>query len=241
MNVYCLQHATFEGPGYVAAWAAGRGHKITIVRLDAAERLPEAGDVDLLVVMGGPMSVHDEAEYPWLVPEKKLIAQCLGAGKFVLGICLGSQLLAEALGARVYRNRCKEIGWFPVNQCAGKNAEHLFQDLPQRFTAFHWHGETYDQPPGTTHLASSEGCRVQAFEHPSALGLQFHLEVTPEGVSGLVRACADDIGSGPYEQTPEQILSATDQCAAGETLLMRIMNGIEAKGSQSGHGRHRSH
>ncbi|MBN9657586.1 MAG: type 1 glutamine amidotransferase [Acidobacteria bacterium] len=229
MNVCCLQHVPFEGPGHIAAWAAVRDHEFTFARPYLDGRLPCVTDFDLLVVMGGPMSVHDEAAHPWLVAEKRLIARCLAAGKFVLGVCLGSQLLAEVLGARVYRNQFKEIGWFPLAQCMGESASHLFRSLPPRFTGFHWHGETYDLPPGTAHLASSTGCRVQAFEHPYALGLQFHLEVTPEGLAGLIRECSSNIGSGPYEQTPEQILAGADHCGASENMLVQILDSIEAR------------
>ena len=229
MNVCCLQHAPFEGLGNIAAWASSRGHDLRIVRLYRNERLPDVADLDFLVVMGGPMSVHDEAAYPWLVAEKKLIARCLAGGRFTLGVCLGSQLLAEVLGARVYRNRFKEIGWFPVERCARNQQAHLFATLPHTFTVFQWHGETYDLPAGTSHLARSEGCPVQAFEHPYALGLQFHLEMSADGISDLVRECSGEIGSGPYEQTPERILAATDQCAAGEKLLVGVLNAIEAR------------
>ena len=229
MRIHCLRHAPFEGPGNIARWAAARGHDLQSVRLYEQERLPDLPEFDLLVVMGGPMSVHDEAAYPWLIPEKKLIERCLAACKFTLGVCLGSQLLAEALGARVYRNRFKEIGWLPVNRCAEAPEANLLQTLPREFTVFQWHGETYDLPAGTTHLARSEACAVQAFEQPAALGLQFHLEMTLPGISGLVRECAADIGSGPYEQTPGQMLAAEDQCAVAETLLAGILDGIEAR------------
>ncbi|MCC6365286.1 MAG: type 1 glutamine amidotransferase [Bryobacterales bacterium] len=198
------------------------------MRLDLGENLPDARDLDLLVVMGGPMSVHDEDAYPWLVSEKKLIARCLASGKFTLGVCLGSQLLAQVLGARVYRNRLKEIGWFPVEQCAPEDPPHLFRALPHQFTPFHWHGETYDLPAGTVHLAKSEGCLVQAFEHAHGLGLQFHLEVTAEGVADLVRECSGDIGSGPYEQTAAQIEAGVDRCGEG-ALLVRVLLAIEER------------
>lgn len=229
MNVCSLQHAPFEGPGAIETWAAARGYDFSSVRLYQGEPLPDVRDLDLLVVMGGPMSVHDEAGHPWLMPEKKLIKRCLAGGKFTLGICLGSQLLAEVLGAQVYRNRFKEIGWLPVEQCADENNSHLFRTLPRRFNAFHWHGETYDLPPGTIHLARSEGCAVQAFEHAYGLGLQFHLEMTPNGVPELIRECAADIGSGPYEQTPDQILAGTDHCTTNWNLLAEVLDGITAR------------
>jgi GMP synthase-like glutamine amidotransferase len=233
MNVCCLQHVPFEGPGAIEAWAGRRGHDFTTARLDCGEPLPDARDLDLLVVMGGPMSVHDEAAYPWLAAEKKLIAKCLVGGRFTLGVCLGSQLLAEALGARVIPSEFKEIGWFPVERCADNTPSHLFSRLPPRFTVFQWHGETYDLPAGTRLLATSVACPVQAFEHPYALGLQFHLEMTLDGVSNLVRECVSGIGSGPYEQPPDRILAATGHCSAAEKLLDEILNGIEARMEES--------
>jgi GMP synthase (glutamine-hydrolysing) len=226
-------HAPFEGPGNIWEWAAARGHDFRIGRLYAGEPLPGVPDLDLLVVMGGPMSVHDETEYPWLVAEKKLIRRCLASGKFVLGVCLGSQLLAEALGARVYRNRLKEIGWFPVEQQTGVNNSHLLRTLPRQFIAFHWHGETYDLPPGTNHLASTEACPIQAFEHPFGLGLQFHLEMTPNGVSDLVHECVGDIGTGPFEQTSEQMLACTEQYPVCGKLLAEVLDNIQARIEQS--------
>jgi GMP synthase-like glutamine amidotransferase len=229
MNVCCLEHASFEGPGTIAEWADGRGHEVRTVRLYRDERLPSVEDVDLLVVMGGPMSVHDEAAHPWLIAEKRFIARCLAGGRFVFGVCLGSQLLAESLGARVYRNRFKEIGWLPLQQVSAQSASYLFGPLPHEFTAFHWHGETYDLPAWTTQLARSEGCPIQAFEHPYGLGLQFHLEITPAGIACLIRECGSDIGSGPYEQSPDQILAGTERCRANGALMFQILNGIEAK------------
>jgi GMP synthase-like glutamine amidotransferase len=223
MRIACLQHVPFEGPGNIQAWAADRGHDFQIVRLYAGDNLPALDSFDLLVVMGGPMSVHDEAEYEWLRPEKALVAECLKEKKFVLGVCLGSQLLAEVLGTTVYRNHVKEIGWFPIQ--LQPEAVGLFCNF-----ALHWHGETYNLPPGCTHLAKSEGCGVQAFEHPSALGLQFHLEATAEGLAELISHCGNEIGAGPYEQPPDTILSGEKTHGApAKTALYAILDNIERR------------
>jgi GMP synthase (glutamine-hydrolysing) len=222
MRIACIQHVPFEGPGHIAAWAAERGHAFRVIRAYEGEALPETGSFDLLVVMGGPMSVHDEAEYAWLRPEKALIAECLQRKKFVLGVCLGSQLLAEVLGTPVYRNRVKEIGWFPVQIRS--------EGLPATLDVLHWHGETYDLPPGCTHLAESEGCAIQAFEHPSALGLQFHLEATAEGITSLIRNCGNEIGNGPFEQPPEAI--AAGEAAHGpaaKSALYRVLDNLSRR------------
>lgn len=174
------------------------------------------------------MSVHDEDRYPWLAGEKALVSECLLTGRFVLGVCLGAQIIAEQLGATVRRNRWKEIGWMPLRTT--RTGANLIEDLPDGATVFHWHGETYDLPPGSALLASSEACEVQAFEHASALGLQFHLEASREGVEALVENCAEDIGTGPYEQSAMQILEG-EQMHGGEArrLMGRVMDRIAAR------------
>lgn len=204
LRVHCLTHASFEGPGAIEEWAIQRGHEFRVFRLFETEALPRIGHFDLLVVMGGPMSVHDETEYHWLRDEKKLLVQCLQQGVFVLEICLGSRLLAECLGSSVRRHSHREIGWFPVWITAG--ADSVMHELPGELTVFHWHGETYDLPPGTVLRVTSEGCPVQAFEHPTALGLQFHLEVRRSGVDLLLAHCGHELGNGPFEQKPSMIL-----------------------------------
>lgn len=207
MLVACLQHVSFEGPGNIAQWAATRGHSLNVIHLSEGRTLPRTDEFDMLVVMGGPMSIHEEADYGWLVPEKRLIAQSLDQKKFVLGVCLGSQLLADSFGSRVYRNRVREIGWFPIRLRPEGSQSPSFAGMPDRMDVLHWHGETYDLPPGCVHLAESEGCLVQAFEHPFALGLQFHLEATPEGLRELIRNCGHEIGLGSFEQSPEGMVA----------------------------------
>lgn len=230
MLLACLQHVSFEGPGSIVRWAAARGHLLKEIHLFEGQSLPSTEEFDLLVVMGGPMSIHDEAEYGWLVPEKRLIARSLDQNKFVLGICLGSQLLANSCGSRVYRNRVREIGWFPIRLRPEVSQSPCFAGVPNRMDVLHWHGETYDLPPGCIHLAESEGCLVQAFEHRFALGLQFHLEVTPGGLQELIHRCGHEIGSGPYEQSPEELVAGADRHEdAAQTALFGILDRIEQR------------
>jgi len=227
MRIACLKHVPFEGPGNIARWAAEKGYPLTITNLFENQPVPQIDEFDLLVVMGGPMSVHDETEHPWLKPEKRLIRECIENGKFVLGVCLGSQLIAEVLGSSVYRNRVREIGWFPIRVRKEAAASRFHASLPSEMYALHWHGETYDLPPGCVHLAESVACAVQAFEHPLALGLQFHLEVTGEGLDGLIRNCGNEIGTGPFEEAPEKLIDGERLYGAGAlTHLYRILDRI---------------
>ena len=160
MRVRILQHVAHEGPGALDDWFAARGAGLTISRLWETASVPGVDDFDVLVILGGPMSVNDEARLPWLAQEKHLIARAVDAGKPVLGICLGAQLIAAALGARVYANPEPEIGWHTVRAVSGPATPFTW---PRRLTTFHWHGETFDLPPRATLLASSSACFHQAF------------------------------------------------------------------------------
>jgi len=211
MHIHCLQHVPFEGPAGIGDWAIRKGHPITTTLLFEHGRLPDLSAFDWLVVMGGPMGVRDEADYPWLADEKELIDTAIAAGKTVIGVCLGAQLIAAALGARVYQNAYKEIGWLPIELTDQGRASDLFAFLPHRLRAFHWHGDTFDLPDGGVHLASSEGCKHQAFLYADrVLGLQFHPESTPASVADLVANCADEIIPGSYVQDAKRMLAATE-------------------------------
>ncbi len=204
MPAYVLQHAPFEGPGTIAPWLVRHRIALRYVRLYEGAPLPELRDTDLLIVMGGPMSVNDENLYPWLVEEKRFIGDALERGVRVLGICLGAQLIASAAGSAVYKAPHREIGWHPARGLESGTDSFAF---PGQFTAFHWHGETFDLPAGAVLLASSQACVNQAFQLGRfAMGLQFHLEVTRRDVRGLLRACPDDLVPGPYVQRPEEMM-----------------------------------
>lgn len=207
MRVHYLQHVPFEGLGNIGPWLESRGVRPTATRLFENERLPEVGDFDWLIVMGGPLGANDDDRYPWLAPERALIAEAVEAGKVVLGICLGAQLLAKALGARVYRNAEPEIGWFRVEAVDGRAASAHEGPLSLPIEAFHWHGDTFDLPAGATHLAESAACRHQAFGvGDRVLGLQFHLEMTAAGARALAEACRDELRPAPWIQPEEQML-----------------------------------
>jgi len=212
MRIQCLQHVPFEGPAAIGDWAAKMGYPLTTTPLFAGAALPDQADFDWLVAMGGPMGVQDQGLYPWLADEKRLLRDTIDRGKTLVGVCLGAQLIAEALGARVFANPHKEIGWFPIELTASGRESRAVGSLPARLEVFHWHGDTFDLPRGAVHLARSQACEHQAFLFEGrVLGLQFHVESTPASVRDLVANCADEICPGPYIQSAERILAAGDE------------------------------
>ncbi len=207
MRAHYLQHVPFEGLGSIEPWLEKAGYEITQSRLFEKADLPDVKTIDLLIIMGGSMSVNDEDEFPWLVLEKQFIRKIIKAGKSVLGICLGAQLIASAMGAKIFPNAVKEIGWFPMH-AVSSNDDSVFS-FPPSTTVFHWHGETYDLPPKAIHIAKSKACKNQAFQlGKSVIGMQFHLETTPESARELVLNCRDELVPSSYIQTEAEILSA---------------------------------
>jgi GMP synthase-like glutamine amidotransferase len=179
MRVLAFRHVPFEGLGHIQPALESCGVGIDYVDLyHAGAAPPDTAPADGLIFMGGPMSVNDGL--PYLEQEIAILRQALERGQPVLGVCLGSQLLARAAGARVYPNARKEIGWFDIWRTSAGAADPLLGELDSPQTVFHWHGETFELPPGAEWLAWSDACRHQAYRVGSkAYGLQFHLEVTP--------------------------------------------------------------
>ncbi len=223
MRIHYLQHVAFEGLGSMEAELLSLGHQLSCTRLFANDALPAQGDFDALIIMGGPMGVYDEATLPWLASEKQFIKQTVLAGKRVLGICLGSQLLAEVLGGHVFKNAYKEIGWWPVTRrpdCAGSALAAAFPDEAE---VFHWHGDTFTLPEGAQLLASSSGCRNQGFVwNEQVLALQFHLETTLQDARSWLAQDTDELDGSRYVQTAQAMLASPARFAA-TNQLMRVL------------------
>lgn len=228
MRVQMFQHVPFEGLGAIRGWFADRGAEIRTTQFFAGESAPSLDDVDMLIAMGGPMSVNDESDFPWLRGEKQAIRDAMAREVPVLGICLGAQLIASALGARVSRNTVKEIGWFPIQSVpaarSDRAASPAFAFPPER-VVLHWHGETFDLPPGARHLASSAGCRHQAFQiGRNVLGLQFHLEMEEGDIRRIVEHCRVELLPGPYVQDETALLAGVaTHGAASNRLLNEVL------------------
>lgn len=192
--VVVFRHVPAEGLGIIAECLDAAGLNWAYADLPGGIPAPPLDSASALIFMGGPMSANDDL--PYIRREIQLIETAMAQNKPVLGICLGAQLIAKALGARVYRNPVKEIGWFPVAWTDEAHRDRLFSGLTQSETVFHWHGETFDLPPGAIWLAESEACRNQAFRFgTNVYGLQFHLEVTPDMIAEW--CAADSSGELP--------------------------------------------
>ena len=223
-QIHVFQHVPFESPGFIEKWAIDQGFSLSVTRFFDGQKPPDAAGLDWLVIMGGPMGVYDEAEYPWLIEEKKAIKKALRGGKVILGICLGAQLLAESLGARIRQNLYKEIGWFPIYLESSALDLPLAEVLPPQWEALHWHGDTFEVPDGARLLASSEACRNQGFVYGDrVVGLQFHLEMARSNVQGLVDHCAAEMVPDGYVQTSARILAADAPFAETRRIMEKIL------------------
>jgi GMP synthase-like glutamine amidotransferase len=225
MKAHCLMNIGFEGPGYIADWMDQRGHSMQVWKLFENLSFPDIEDIDLLVIMGGPMNIYEEERYPFLVAEKELIKACIREQKSVLGICLGAQLIADALGEKVFKNREKEIGWFPVQRDGELEDNEIQQVFPAIFTPLHWHGETFDLPEGANLLGSSAACRIQGFLYGDhVIALQFHLEVTLQVVEGLLQHAADDLTEGAFVQSVAEIEEGLEYCPENKLILFQLLD-----------------
>jgi GMP synthase - Glutamine amidotransferase domain len=225
LRIHYFQHVAHEGLGSIEEWISFSGHSLTSTRFFESTGLPEISDIDWLIVMGGPMSVHDEEKFPWLAKEKKFIRQAIDAGKTVLGICLGSQLVSAALGARVYKNKEKEIGWFDIELTSFAQSGNLFFEMGNRLKVFHWHGDTFDLPENAIHLASSKGCKNQAYIYKdNVLALQFHLEPTWELLLEMIEGGREELLPGKYVQAEEDLLKNRQLIELNRKVLFTLLN-----------------
>jgi GMP synthase-like glutamine amidotransferase len=240
LRLHGIRHESFEREAEIAVWAASRGHSLTHTDLWKGEALPELSSFDWLLVMGGPMGVYDDDTYPWLAGEKRFLRQAVDAGKLILGVCLGAQLLSVVLGGQVTRNRYSEIGWHPVQATPQAmslaTGSRVFAGLPEVYEAFHWHGDTFSIPEGALWTAKSEACAHQAFEacQGRVVGLQFHLEINAGSMSELAQHCADelrlDAQAQPFIQPVATMLERPERLAALRGLLDRLLDNMAALG-----------
>jgi len=191
MKVQIVQHIECEGPGYLDDFLHNNGIEYEIARIYEGEQLPD--NFDALIVLGGPMNVYAEERYPYLKRLNTTIKNFATGGGLYLGFCLGGQLLAKALGAKVRKNQTKEIGNFEIQLTEGGVEDPLFKGFNTVFPALEWHGDTFEIPKGALKLVESELCANQAFRFKNAYGLQFHLEATPEMLAEWAKVYEDEL------------------------------------------------
>lgn len=225
MKLHYLKHVPFEGLGSMESWLHQRGHTLSYSELYLDDTLPDVNGVDWLIVMGGPMGIHDDAQHPWLVREKQFIREAIDADKTVLGVCLGAQLIADVLSAKVAYQGHREIGWFPIDI----NPTSAFADcFPNPCEVFHWHGDRFDIPEGATPLASSEACPHQGFSlEDRVLALQFHCETTAHTAQDLITACADELDGTRYVQTAEEMTQEPQRFHTLNAVMERVLEKLE--------------
>lgn len=238
LRIHYFQHLPHEDLGSIEGWAQAHGHQTSCTRFFANDPIPPLADIDWLIVMGGSMGVYEHERYPWLRTEWTYIREAIDAGKTVFGICLGAQLIAHALGARVYPGPEKEIGWLPVEKTDAGRSSALLADMPEPFTVLHWHGDTFDLPAGAIWLARSAATANQAFSYGEhVLALQFHLEATEQGVEEFLREdlLLGDKGeltiNSTYVQTAATIRAGVKHAEANNRAMSAVLDRLAAVGS----------
>ena len=225
MRIQFFIHVPVEEPALILDWVNAKGHTYAFTRFYDDPTLPNIDDFDALIVMGGAMSINDEKKHPWLKDEKAFIKKCIEANKKILGVCLGSQLIAAALGASIYKNNYTEIGWFDVWLVNSDNEKTPFANLPGRFNTFHWHGDTFDLPEGCTRYASSEVTPNQAFMYgDNALALQFHMEFDAKTIEEMIHAWPEDFDGSKYVQDPSYIINNLNKVKDNQQYLNTILD-----------------
>jgi len=225
MKLYFFQHVPYESSGYILEWAKERGHSCYFVNFYENASLPQINQIDGMVIMGGPMNIYDVEEYSWLEPETDFVKSFIQSGKKVLGICLGSQMLADAVGAKVKKNDHTEIGWFKVTVDQVSMPKQFAGIFPDEFITFHWHGDTFDIPQKAKGFMSSDATPNQAFIHKNVAAFQFHPEMTKEGVIKLIVQNEEVFNNGyPFVQTKAELVDTVIHFQTNKNILYKFLD-----------------
>ncbi len=228
MKIHVLQHSSVNTLGTIEEYARIKGYRLESTRFYETKNPPEIDSFNLLIIMGGPMGIYDYEENPWLRDEKAFIQQAVETGKPTLGICLGAQLLADILGARVYENPYTEMGWFPVRASGGENKPEFLEGLPEEIMVFHWHTRTFDLPAGAVHLFESEGCKNQGFIYNGrVVALQFHPEVNEERILSLIERFGEGLVEGQFVQKKQEMLGQKEYLAGTKEFMFLVLDRLE--------------
>jgi GMP synthase-like glutamine amidotransferase len=230
LNISCLVHVPFEGPAIIADWAGEKKHRLHLTKLYEDDPFPDRSNTDMVVLMGGPMSVFDYHVHPRMQEEIDWTGDFIRSGKPALGICLGAQIIAASLGAKVYPGKYQEIGWHNVEFLPALGDYRIWKDLPESRKAFHWHGDTFDIPRDAIRIAASRAYPNQGFIFGNhVIALQFHLEAAPASVRGLAENCRHQLVPGPHVQTEEEILEETRYFESNQRLMFQLLDYLRSR------------
>jgi len=227
MHIHYFQHNHFEELGYIGDWAQSHNHTTSVTRFDLKPELPSIDDFDWLVVMGGAVGVYDSDQYPWILSEIEFIKEAIHSGKIVIGVCLGSQMIASALGARVYKNAEPEIGFWPVFFLKDAQQDSVFRHFPTELNVMHFHFDTFDLPEGAVAMAESTITPVQAFRYGNnVFAFQFHPELTKLNTPIFIRELAAEIVPGHWVQNPHKMLQNINYSSINNAILSKVLDEI---------------
>ncbi len=228
MRIHYLQNHPKAYMGHIETWVKDQGYTVSRTLLGVDSQFPSLNDFDLLIISGGPMGVYQMKEYPWLEQEIAFIRKAIESKKFIWGICLGAQLVAAALGEKVYPHDQKEVGWWPINLTDKAKDEPFLRGFPDTFIMFQYHGDTFDLPKSAVRLATNPGCLNQAYKYSERVFCtQFHPEYTQDMITYIAEAYSKGHEEGPYIQKPEEFLEQKAYLIKGEELLYLLLNNIE--------------
>ena len=227
MHIHYFQHDHFEDLGFIGDWAASHRFTTSCTRLDQDPVFPAHESYDWLVVLGGKMGVNDAVVFPWINEELNFIRKSVQMGKVVIGICLGSQMIAAALGARVYKNTEPEMGFYPVLFNANAKTDSVFRLFPDALTVMHMHFDTFELPEGAISMAGSEITACQAFRYgKNVFALQFHFEVSVANAPVFIREITPELVHGRLVQQPEEMLSHIACCELNNSVFAEVLDTI---------------
>jgi GMP synthase-like glutamine amidotransferase len=230
MRIHYIQHHPAFEVGSIAHWAQKKKHQLTGTDLSKGELIPELGEFDMLISLGGPMGAYEEGRHLWIKQERSLMGEAIVAGKLILAFGLGAQILSQALRGGIHKNPYREIGFGEVRFNKDGQQSPLLIGLPEKITVLHWHKDLFEVPRDGHLLAKSKGCKSQGFRfHDRVMGFQFHLETTPEIIEALIKKCRGDIVKGQFVQSPDELIVASKKCKNMNGLLERILDNYEEK------------
>lgn len=230
LRIHYFQHVPFEGLGCIDGWIKKENHQLSCTRFFQQETPPPLADIDWLIIMGGPMGIYDDDQYPYLKAEREYLKEGVAQGKTILGICLGAQLLANALDADVKKGKYTEIGWFPIKKTQAGESSAFFESMPEELTVFHWHGDQFDIPKNCIRLIESKACANQAFLYKdNVLGLQFHFEATPESIRGMVEHVGGELVPDQFVQSEQNIRLGGFNCSQSNQIMYDLLDEMADK------------